>query len=169
MEFDLQMTDALLATTRAVRKRLDLQRPVARETILECLELAVQAPTGGNGQGWRWLVVEEEPMRTAIAEIYRDAARGYLDKAHEKARDAGNAQTTRVYESALYLAEVLHRVPVHVIPCIRTRRLQDLPLAQQAGLFGSIFPAIWSFQLALRARGLGSVCLQFLESFHQED
>ena len=157
MKFDLAMTDELLATTRAVRRRLDLDRPVPREVINECLELAVQAPTGGNSQTWRWIVVDDPKKRKAIADLYREGAAGYLAAAEQRAREAGQQQTARVYNSANYLIDVLDQVPVHVIPCVEGRPPAGAPTAMLAGLFGSIFPAVWSFQLALRARGLGSV------------
>lgn len=157
MRFDVKMTDELLATTRAVRKRLDLDRPVPRDVILECLELAVQAPTGSNSQGWRWVVVEDAKTKKALADIYRKGGEAYLSNAVAQAREAGNAQTERVYESAMYLVENLHKAPLHVIPCLEGRPPANVPPAMLAGLYGSIFPAVWSFQLALRSRGLGSV------------
>ncbi len=151
MEFDLHQTDALLSTTRAVRKRLDLQRPVEREVLLECLQLATQAPTGGNRQTWRWLVVTDPDRRKALAEFYRRGGEVYLRGALKEA-EAGT-QDLRVFESANYLLDHFHEVPVHVVPCI-----QGEPTAgHEAGFWGSIFPAVWSFQLALRSRGLGSV------------
>jgi nitroreductase len=156
MEFDIAMTDELLATTRAVRKRLDLDRPVPREVIKQCLELAVQAPTGSNSQGWRWVVVEDADTKQALADLYRKAATDYLASAEQEADKRGDAQTRRVMSSALFLAENLQNVPVHVIPCIQGRPQPDVPTAMYAGIYGSIFPAVWSFQLALRARGLGS-------------
>ncbi len=156
MQFDLKMTDELLATTRAVRKRLDLDRPVPREIILECLELAVQAPTGSNSQGWRWVVVDDAGQRAALAEIYRKAARDYLANAAGVVAKAGDQQTGRVMDSALWLADNLEKVPVFVIPCIEGRPPAGAPAAMVASVYGSIFPAVWSFQLALRARGLGS-------------
>ena len=145
--------DELLSTTRAVRKRLDLDRPVEREVILDCLRLAVQAPTASNTQDWRWMVVTDPDKRAAIAEIYRSCGLGYLSSAADTSPEG---QTKRVYESAVYLAEVLDRVPVFVIPCIA----QPINLAMNvtaASAYGSIIPAAWSFQLALRSRGLGSV------------
>ncbi len=154
MEFDLQQTDALLSTTRSVRKRLDLQRPVEREVILECLQLATQAPTGSNRQGWRWLVVTDPDQRKGLAECYRRGGEAYLRGALESA-EAGS-QDMRVLESANYLLDHLHEVPVHVIPCMSTE-LNRESIAYEAGFWGSIFPAVWSFQLALRSRGLGSV------------
>jgi len=168
VNFDLKMTDELLATTRSVRKRLDLQRPVPRSIIEDCLELAVQAPTGSNSQTWRWLVVDDAGKRQALAGLYRRAADAYLTAAGEAAEQHGDQQTQRVFRSALYLAEHLHEVPVHVIPCVEGRPRQDVPSAMLAGLYGSIFPAVWSFQLALRARGLGSV-LTTLHLLHEQE
>ena len=153
MEFDIAMTDALLSTTRAVRKRLDLERPVPRAVIDECLELAVQAPTGSNSQTWRWVVVDDAGKRQALADLYRKGAEPYLSGASEQ---AGDAQTRRVFDSAMYLMDRLQDVPVHVIPCLAGRPEANAPVAVLGGLFGSIYPAVWSFQLALRARGLGS-------------
>ena len=153
MKFDIAMTDELLATTRAVRKRLDLQRPVPRELINECLGLAVQAPTGSNAQTWRWLVVDDADKRRALAELYRESAGEYLSTA---AAAAPAGQNKRVFESALYLMEHLQDVPVHVIPCLAGRPSEGASMVEVGSLFGSIFPAVWSFQLALRARGLGS-------------
>ena len=112
MDFDISMTDDLLATTRAVRKRLDLTKPVPRELIDECLELAIQAPTGSNSQTWRWLVVDDAEQRKALADLYRRGAEGYLTEAGSQADETGDAQTKRVFSSALYLMEHLHEVPV---------------------------------------------------------
>ena len=162
MKFDLAMTDELLATTRAVRKRLDLERPVPREVILECLELAVQAPTGSNSQTWRWLVVEDADKRAAIAQLYRTSFLAY----NAERAPGVDAQTERVIDSALWLAHNFDKVPVFVIPCVEGRVGPEMPLAQIAAVFGSIYPAMWSFQLALRARGLGSA-LTTLHLIHE--
>ena len=150
---DLASVDELLSTTRSVRRRLDLTRPVGREIILECLQLAMQAPTASNTQNWRWMVVTDAAKRARIAEIYRATGQAHLGAAVESAADP---QTRRVYESALALTHVLADVPVHVIPCIE-QRLDGLPLIAAASGWASIIPAAWSFQLALRSRGLGSV------------
>ncbi len=169
MSFDIAMTDELLSTTRAVRKRLDLDKPVPREVINECLELAVQAPTGSNTQGWRWLVVEDAGKRQALADLYRKGAEAYLTGAAAQAEEeGGNAQTLRVYDSAMYLMDHLHEVPVHLIPCVQGRPPEGTPMVMLGGLFGSIFPAVWSFQLALRARGLGSA-LTTLHLIHEQE
>ncbi|MDJ0787068.1 MAG: nitroreductase family protein [Myxococcota bacterium] len=157
MPFDLDVTDKLLSTTRAVRKRLDLERDVPREVILDCIRLSQQAPTGSNTQGWRWLVVTDPEKRAALGDMYRRGGGAYLAAGKEQAAQRGHAQTTRVLDSAVYLAENLERVPVHVIPCLKGKLPGDAPAGMQAGFYGSIFPAVWSFQLALRSRGLGSV------------
>ena len=154
MALDQQVCDELLNTTRSVRKRLDLTRPVAREVIDECLQLAVQAPTGSNVQGWRWIVIDDSDKRAALAALYRRSAEGYLSAASEQASSGTNAQTQRVFSSAMYLMEHLQEVPVHLIPCIQGNPPNGLA---GAGFYASIYPAVWSFQLALRARGLGSV------------
>jgi len=150
---DISSVDELLSTTRAVRKRLDLSRPVEREVILECLRLAVQAPTASNNQDWRWVVVTDADKRAAIAEIYNSVGAEYLA---QKANTEKDPQARRVYESATALTSTLADVPVHVIPCIE-KRVDGLPLVAAASAWASIIPAAWSFLLALRSRGLGSV------------
>ena len=157
MTLDTATCDELLATTRAVRKRLDLGRPVPRDVIEACLALAVQAPTGSNSQTWRWVVVDDADKRAALAALYRRGGEAYLTAAGETA----TGQTARVFSSALYLMEHLHEVPVHVIPCLQGRPRDGASVTQLGGYFASIYPAVWSFQLALRARGLGS-CLTTL-------
>jgi len=152
---DLETADLLLSTTRSVRKRLDLDRPVPRDVILECLRLAVQAPTASNGQTWRRMVVTDPDKRAALAAIYGSTGRPYIE-AGANGKMSDDPQTIRVYQSALYLLDVMHRVPVHVIPCIEGR--PDGPATMSGvSFYGSIMQAAWSFMLALRARGLGSV------------
>jgi nitroreductase len=150
---DIESVDEVLSTTRAVRRRLDLSRPVGREVILECLQLAMQAPTASNDQNWRWMVVTDADKRAAIAEIYAGLGAKYLANAADNASDP---QTRRVYESAFALTDILADVPVHVIPCIE-RRIDGSDLLVAASAWASIIPAAWSFMLALRSRGLGSV------------
>src|SRR5579875_2772002 len=156
--------DQVLATTRSVRKRLDFSRPVEPEVIRECLELALQAPTGGNRQGWQFVVVTDPDKRLAIGDVYRKGWATYLSLpinqpeafARLQAQSPERAQTLlRVRESSDYLAEHIHEAPVLLIPCIRGRP-EGLSAADQAGFWGSILPAAWSFMLAARARGLGS-------------
>jgi nitroreductase len=150
---DIPTVDELLSTTRAVRRRLDVARPVEREIIFECLQLAIQAPTASNDQNWRWMVITDADKRAAIAEIYRSLGEEYLAHA---AKTVSDPQTRRVYESGLALTGILADVPVHVIPCIEGRfDGNSLPVAASA--WASIIPAAWSFLLALRSRGLGSV------------
>jgi nitroreductase len=164
MEFDLTQVDALLSTTRAVRKRLDFDREVPDAVLLECLQLAVQAPTGSNRQGWRWMVVRDAAKKQALADIYNRAGGDYLRAAAAEADPA--TQTGRVMDSATFLAENMARVPVMVIPLIIGRLEEGTNSA--AGLFGSIIPAMWSFQLALRSRGLGSCYTTLHLRFEEE-
>jgi nitroreductase len=150
---DRATVDELLSTTRSVRKRLDLSRPVGRDVILECIRLAMQAPTASNAQDWRWLVITDAAKRAAIAEIYRGIGVEYLAYA---AATESDPQTRRVYRSALSLSETLGQVPVHVIPCL-ANPIDNSNLLAAASAWASIIPAGWSFLLALRSRGLGSV------------
>lgn len=162
--FDLTETDRLLSTTRSVRRRLDLTRPVEREVILECIRLAVQAPTGGNAQGWRWLVIDDADTRAMMGDLYRRMADQYL-KGYRP--EVLTDQTTRVLGSADHLATILGDVPVMVVPCIKGRLADASPISASS-FYGSIVPAVWSFQLALRSRGLGS-CYTTLHLAHESE
>ncbi|HEX8094878.1 nitroreductase family protein [Jatrophihabitans sp.] len=150
--------DELLTTTRTVRKRLDLTRPVPEELIRDCLQIALQAPSGSNQQHWHWIVVTDADQRRAIGAFYRRATLQYLASPGA----AGNLFAddperspvqVRVGDSVAYLAEHMADVPVLVLPCLR---VENLPTGNQAGVWGSLHPAIWSFMLAARARGLGT-------------
>jgi nitroreductase len=157
---DLATVDHLLTTTRSVRKRLDLTRPVEPEVIERCLELAAQAPTGSNRQSWHFVVITEPELRVGIADLYRKSYSRY-----RASRSAG--PVTPVQRSADYLAEHFHEVPVLVLFCYAGRVEQAGP-ATQAGLYGSILPAAWSFMLALRARGLGAAWTTLHLRYEQE-
>ena len=156
MQFDLAMTDELLATTRAVRKRLDFDRPVPRNVIEECLELALQAPSGSNRQTWRWVVVEDADIKRQLGEIYQKAAHFYFEQQGAARRSVTDPQVARLYASSSWLADNMGGAPMLVIPCIQDRPGPDWPAARVTSHYGSIFPAVWNFQLALRSRGLGS-------------
>lgn len=164
--FDLAETDRLLSTTRAVRKRLDLARPVPRDVILDCVRISQQAPTGSNSQGWRWLMVDDAELRRGLAALYKKTADAYLEQARANLGQA-ELQTRRVYDSAFWLVDHLAEVPVHAIPCL-VGRAPDGPNIAGASYYGSIFPAVWSFQLALRSRGLGSA-LTTLHLFQERE
>jgi len=147
--------DTLLTTTRSVRKRLDLSRPVEPGVIDECLELALQAPTASNSQSWHFVVVTDPHQRQALATIYRKGAERYrelMTPVYQK-RAATSEQEARtvagLLDSGQYLIDHLHEVPVHVIPCIQGRT-DHLPIVAQSGTWGSIMPAAWSFMLAAR-------------------
>ena len=159
-------TDELLSTTRAVRKRLDLERPVERDVLIECLRLAQQAPAASNKQHWHFIVVTDPGKRAALGELYRKGA-----ELAYSGRFAGigsaDPQTRRLLESARYLVDHMHEVPVHVIPAIEGRPTDPSPRAQ-AGMWGTIMPATWSFMLAARERGLGTAWTTFHLAYEQE-
>ena len=148
--------DEVLSTTRSVRKRLDFDKPVSREVLMECLDLALQAPTGSNSQGWQWVFVEDAEKKKAIGDIYLARALPYLSSpaAEYPEGDTRGERMGRVRDSATYLAERMYEAPVLMIPCILGREDQQ-PLGG-VSFWASLFPAVWSFCLALRSRGLGS-------------
>jgi nitroreductase len=156
--------DELLSTTRAVRKRLDFERPVSREVLDECMQMAVQAPSGSNAQGWQFMFVTDPDKRAKIGEYYGRAFAMYRDMPiaiHKLHMDSGDQSLThsqqRSADSADFLADNMGRVPVLMIPCIAGRT--DSPGANasaHAGILGSVIPATWSFMLAARARGIGT-------------
>ena len=150
--------DQLLSTTRSVRKRLDLERPVDHATVLECLDLALQAPTGSNRQGWHWMFITEPEKKKALAELYKKNFVAYRDSGARPTYDESDTRAQRqtaVTDSANHLAEHFHEVPILMIPLIEGR-LDNLPAFAAASTWGSLLPAVWSFMLALRSRGLGS-------------
>jgi nitroreductase len=156
---DLATVDHLLTTTRSVRKRLDFSRPVPPALVQECIDIALQAPTGSNAQGWSFVVVTDAAKRKALADLYRQAFQFYVEnpdfRATYEPTDLRAKQMPRILDSATYLAEHLHEAPVHVIPCIQGR-VEQAGVVGQASVYGSILPAAWSFMLAARSRGLGS-------------
>jgi nitroreductase len=155
----LELTpDELLSTTRAVRRRLDLTRPVEREVLQECLELAQQAPTASFAQNWHFVVVTDAGLRAALGELWRGVADSYVRR--RATAVAADPVLARLGEGVRHLAEHIHEVPVHVIPCVEGRT-DGKPAAAQAARWASIIPAAWSFMLAARARGLGSVWTTF--------
>jgi nitroreductase len=153
--FDLSETDRLLTTTRSVRKRLDLEAPVDLDEIQECIGIACQAPTGGNVQDWRWLVVTDAAKRAKLAELYNRASTPYFAANRKSIADRGVTGMTGILDSAEHLAAVLHEVPVHIVPCIFGRP-EGLGPFDLASWYGRIFPAVWNLNLALRARGYGT-------------
>jgi nitroreductase len=179
----LDEIDHLLTTTKAVRRRLDLTRPVERAVVRECIELACYAPNASNAQEWRWVVVDEPDLRAAVAAQYRAVTVPPVTQMLATKEAHGDEVGARISRSILWLAEHLHEVPVLVIPCYDVAaaeaRYRDLipddavreaaggvqTQEMTSGMYASILPAVWSFQLALRSRGLGSV----LTTAHQAD
>lgn len=166
-------TDELLATTRSVRKRLDLERPVARELIVECLRLAQQAPSGGNRQGASFVVVTDPERRRALADVYRRGWDRYLSEGILGGPPAPTADPARrrlqrrIGSSAKYLADHLAEVPVHVVPC-HSGRVEGRDQVALASYFGSVLPAVWSLMLAARERGLASAWTT-IHLFHERE
>ncbi|MBI5089171.1 MAG: nitroreductase family protein [Actinobacteria bacterium] len=154
--------DELLSTTRAVRKRLDFDRPVPDELIRECVALAMQSPSGSNKMSMHFVVVRDQAKRRAIGEIYgqcydvyRQVPGSYI-RTIDKGDPASNAQQQRSADSADLLAERMGDAPVLVIPCSSAGRIDGKPAASAAGSLANVIPAMWSFMLAARARGLGT-------------
>jgi len=166
--FDLSQTDKLLTTTRSVRKRLDLERPVPRDVVLECLDIALQAPSGGNSQPWRWLIVDDPDTRKRLAALYQRSHDPYMAANREAAEAAGRTEVmAKIMDSSQYLSDHMGEVPVLVIPCLLTRP-EGLSQGEVAGFYGSILPAAWSLMLALRSRGLGSAWTTLHLAFEKE-
>ena len=155
--------DQLLSTTRAVRKRLDFDTPVPDDVIRDCVRLAMQSPSGSNNMTMQFVVVRDEAKRAAIADIYRSCFAIYetLDGVYvgsiKKDTEAEQAQQDRVTDSAKYLAETMQHVPALVLACTTGGRLDGAPSIMSASILGNVIPAMWSFMLAARARGLGTV------------
>ena len=178
---DLATIDHLLTTTRSVRKRLDFDRAVEPELIERCIELALQAPTGSNLQGWHFMVVTDPEQRAEIAKLYRKGQQAYYrlmqdNPARFSQTDSRLLRRNKLVESSAYLSSNLQRVPVLIIPCIE-RDMAEVPhwaavaeqrSVHQASLYGSIIPAAWSLMLALRSRGLGSSFTTFHLFYEKE-
>jgi nitroreductase len=154
--------DEVLSTTRAVRKRLDFDRPVETEVLVECLRLAMQAPSGSNQQGYQWVFVTDPEKRRQVGEVYREKFN--INHASNRAKtgemaygvnDSRAEGFEKMMGSVAYLSENIERVPVLMVPCVEGR-MEGATLNVMAAKFGSIVPAVWSFMLALRERGLGS-------------
>jgi nitroreductase len=173
--FDLAQIDRLLTTTKAVRRRLDLTRPVERDAVVECIRLASYAPNASNSQEWRWVIVDDPELRAQVGEQYRKVTVPAVAPMLERKLADGDEAGARISRSILYLAEHMHEVPVLVMPCYdvaaaherygRLRGPEYAPNQMEPGMYASIYPAVWSFLLALRSRGLGSV----LTTAHQLD
>ena len=167
---DLDTVDHLLTSTRSVRRRLDLSRPVEPEVIETCIEIALQAPSGSNLQGWHFVVVSDPACRRKLADVYRKGSEIYTSLRNEgparfAADDPRSAHPQRVRNSSDFLLEHLHEVPVLIVPCI-DGRMEEAPYLSElekrgeaywALMYASILPATWSLMLALRSRGVGSL------------
>ena len=151
---ELHWVDEVLATTRSVRRNLDFERPLPREVLFECIDLAVQAPTGLGGENWRFLVVDSPAQKSAIAEIYGRIMRRLME-----ARGLPLKPTHKA------LLEQLHNIPAMLFVCVDGEPSDD-STSGQLGFYGSILPAAWTLMLALRARGIGSTWTSLLSAEH---
>ncbi len=150
--------DEVLTTTRSVRKRLDFDAPVDRAEVERCLEIALQAPTGSNRQGWHFVVVEDPAKKQALADIYARNFEVYSKMAASNEYQPGDPryeQKDAITDSARHLTVNFHRAPLLLVPCIEGD-LDRAPAFRAASAWGSLLPAVWSFMLALRERGMGS-------------
>ncbi len=173
MKLNLSL-DEVLRTTRSVRRRLDLQRPVEPEILKECLELAIQAPTGSNNQNWHFIFVTDPRQRQALSDLYRKGFATYcaLAQTGQAVAMRSTAMPNReaifkLKRSSQYLLEHIHEVPVLALPCIEDR-VDGETVVEQANAWGSIVPATWSFMLAARARGLGT-CWTTLHLYYERE
>jgi nitroreductase len=158
----------LLTTTRSVRKRLDLDRPVPRELILQCVAVATQAPSGSNLQGWAFLVVDDPAGKKTLAGFYRRSHAGYAPRVNRRLAEQDASAPVRLKDSVDFLAANLERVPALVIPLQRGRVDAEAGAHHQAGFYGSIFPAVWSFMLAARLHRLGTSLTTMHLAFERE-
>lgn len=148
----------LLTTTRTVRKRLDLTRPVDRGVVEDCLRIGFQAPNGSNLQLYDWVIVDDPDVRAGMAEVYRGGLADQLNQSSARSGPSPYPNTDaqkRISASVYYLIEHMHEVPVLVVPTLRGR-LEEASIFEQASRWGSVLPTVWNFMLALRLRGLGS-------------
>lgn len=156
MSIDTASVDHVLSTTRAVRRKLDLDRPVEPEVLRDCLRLSTYAPSPGNEQKWRWIVVRDARRREQLGELFREVGQAYLTGVRgQLGAAAGHPAVRRMVGSVQHLIDVIDRVPVFVVPCVKG--LAPSGNAEATSFYGGIYPAVWSFQLALRSRGLGTV------------
>lgn len=147
---DRPVLEELLTTTRSVRRRLDLDRPVDLNDVVDAIRIALQAPSGSNRQGWRWVLVTDKRKRTALADLFRAGGQTHVA---DRLANAGSPAERRLFESAQHLLDTIDRVPVLAIPCIEGRP-EGRDAAGLAGLYASVLRSVWSFMLALRTRGL---------------
>ena len=173
--FDLDQIDRLLMTTKAVRRRLDLTRPVDRALVVDCIRLASYAPNASNSQEWHWVVVDDPEQIARVGEQYRRTTAPVVSEMLARKEAAGDEAGARISRSILYLADHMAEVPLIVIPCYDVAAAHErygrligpdaAPGGMEPGMYASIYPAVWSFLLAIRSRGLGSV----LTTAHQSD
>lgn len=165
----------LLTTTRAVRKRLDLEKPVEIELVKKCIEIAQQAPSASNRQNWHFLIITDQYLKNSLSDLFQKGWHSYIDSPTSVAKtmnsdDPKKSKTQRrIYESAKYLVDNLRNVPVFVIPCVEGRTDgSNVSVVVQSAIWGSIAPAVWNFVLAARLYGLGTTWTSFHLRFEKD-
>lgn len=153
---EVDLVDEILSTARSVRRKLDFDKPVPREVLFDCINVAVQAPTGIAGENWRFLIVDSAEQKAAIAQIYTDVLISLMQERGMEMKPTHRA-----------LIDRLHEIPAMIFVCVDGEPLSEA-VSSQVGYYGSILPAAWSLMLALRARGLGTTWTTLL-SARQED
>ncbi len=153
---DLESVDTVLATARSVRRKLDFEREVPRHVILECIDIATQAPTGLGGESWRFMVVTDSQKKRALSSLY-----GAVLEELASARGVPIKATQRA------LVDRLHEIPAMILVCTVAEG-PSKEIAGQVAYYGSILPAAWSLMLALRARDLGATWTTLLSSRQQD-
>ena len=146
------LVDHALMTTRGVRRRLDFERDVDDQTILDCIDVAEQAPTGGNNGSRRWIVIRDQDTKDRMAELYLSAGVDWVIQTADRLKGTGH-QNEALMQGAKHLGENISRAPALVIPTVIGRH----DGSGRPGLFDSVIQSAWSFMVALRARGLGTV------------
>ncbi|MEM7099924.1 MAG: nitroreductase family protein [Pseudomonadota bacterium] len=156
MQVDLEQFDEILSTARSVRRKLDFERPVERQVLFDCIDVAVQAPTGLGGENWRFVVVDEPSPKTALARLYSEVLLEIMA--------ARNLPMKPTHQA---LIDRMHEIPAMIFVCVDGEPLDD-GVSSQVGFYGSILPAAWSLMLALRARGIGTTWTSLLSARQQE-
>jgi len=143
--------------------------PVPRELLMRALENARFAPSGGNRQGWRVVVVQDAKRRLALRDLYLPPWRAYLEQTGAArmlaAPEESDRRRVRMIQRANDYAEQLERVPVHLLVGVRLDDLAvtDAELPRQSIVGGaSIYPFVQNLLLALRAEGLAAAMTTLL-------
>ena len=155
-DLDLASVDLVLGTTRSVRRNLDFEREIDPAVIMDCIDIATQAPTGIPGQNWRFVLVTDAQQKSRLAKLYEATLYEFVKEREVPLKDTQRALVAR-----------MHEMPLLICVCAMGQTPGSNP-AEQVAFYGSILPAAWSLMLALRARGLGSTWTTLLSARQNE-